>query len=157
MTRIDFYFNVVNKQLLLAKLVQGALGKRRHVTVLARDAGNATEISASLWQLQTESFIPNVLVNYEVAALNLMVPNIVAFTPVVIHWQENVLLQDDMLINLTEAEPTFFSRFTQLIELVGDDEQDKITARARYKFYRDRGYEIKHTNHAQTTHPAQTY
>lgn len=156
MTRIDFYFNVVDKPQLLATLVQAALVKRRNVTVLARDVGNATEISAGLWQQQAESFMPNVLVNHDVAALNTVGLDLVALTPVVIHWQENALLQDDMLINLTETEPTFFSRFTQLIELVGDDEQDKIAARARYKFYRDRGYEIRNTNHAQTTHPAQT-
>jgi DNA polymerase III subunit chi len=47
------------------------------------------------------------------------------------------------LINLTQKEPSFFSRFTQLIELVTNDEQDKVAARARFKFYRDRGYEIK--------------
>lgn len=146
MTRIDFYFNVTNKQLLLAGLVQDALSKRRHVTVLADGAGKAAEISAGLWQQSAESFMPNVLVNHDIAVL----------TPVVIHWQENALLQDDMLINLTQAEPIFFSRFTQLVELVSDDENDKVAARARYKFYRDRGYEIKNTNHAQTTNLAQT-
>jgi DNA polymerase-3 subunit chi len=140
MTRIDFYFNVANKQQLLAELVQGALSKRRHVTVLTNDVNNAAEISADLWQQQAGSFMPNVLVNHNLAAL----------TPVVIHWEENALLQDDMLINLTPTEPIFFSRFTHLVELVGDDEQDKVAARARYKFYRDRGYEIKNTNHAQT-------
>ena len=145
MTRIDFYFNVSNKQQLLAELVHGALNRRRHVTVLASDADKATEISASLWQQQAESFMPNVLANHDVAALN-----IVALTPVVIHWQENTLLQDDLLINLAQVEPSFFSRFTQLVELVSEDEQDKIAARSRYKFYRDRGYEIKNINHAQT-------
>jgi DNA polymerase-3 subunit chi len=146
MTRIDFYFNVANKQQLLTALVQGALSRRRHVTVLANNANNAAEVSADLWQQQAESFMPNALVNHDLAAQ----------TPVVIHWQENVLLQDDMLINLTHTEPVFFSRFTQLVELVGEDEQDKVAARARYKFYRDRGYEIKNTNHAQTTSFAQT-
>ena len=63
---------------------------------------------------------------------------------------ENSLLQDDMLINLTQAEPSFFSRFTHLVELVSADEQDKVAARKRYTFYRDRGYEIKSINHAQT-------
>ena len=140
MTRINFYFNVINKQQLLTALVQGALKKRRRVTVLVSDAGKATETSASLWQQQAESFMPNVLVNDIVAAQ----------TPIVIHWQENPLLQDDMLINLVQTAPIFFSRFTQLVELVGDDEKDKVAARARYKFYRDRGYEIKNINHAQT-------
>ena len=140
MTRINFYFNVINKQQLLTALVQGALKKRRRVTVLVSDSGKANETSASLWQQQAESFMPNVLVNDALAAQ----------TPIVIHWQENPLLQDDMLINLVQTAPIFFSRFTQLVELVGDDEKDKVAARARYKFYRDRGYEIKNINHAQT-------
>ncbi len=140
MTRIDFYFNVSNKPKLLAELVQGALIKRRLVTVFADDAEKASDISASLWQQPAPSFMPNVLVNDRLAGQ----------TSVLIHWQEEALLQDDMLINLTATEPNFFSRFTQLVELVSDDEQDKVAARARYKFYRDRGYEIKNINHAQT-------
>jgi DNA polymerase III subunit chi len=140
MTRIDFYFNVSNKSQLLAKLVQAALNKHRLVTVLADDAEKAHDISAGLWQHEAASFIPNVLVNDSVAMQ----------TPVVIHWQEEALLQDDMLINLTSAEPLFFSRFTHLVELVSEDEADKVAARVRYKFYRDRGYEIKNINHAQT-------
>ena len=139
MTRIDFYFNVSNKPKLLVELVQGALTKRRLVTIFADDAEKACEISASLWQQQPTSFIPNVLSSDELAAQ----------TPVLIHYKENALLQEDMLINLTETGPSFFSRFTQLVELVGEDEQDKVAARSRYKFYRDRGYEIKHINHAQ--------
>ncbi len=145
MTRIDFYFNVANKQQLLTELVQGALNKRRQVTVLANNAAAANEISAHLWQQQVESFMPNVLANHDAAA-----QNITALTPVVIHWQQNALLQDDMLINFAETGQSFFSRFTQLVELVGEDELDKVAARARYKFYRDRGYEVKNINHAQT-------
>jgi DNA polymerase-3 subunit chi len=30
-----------------------------------------------------------------------------------------------------------------LIEIVGADEADKVLARDRYKFYRDRGYELR--------------
>jgi DNA polymerase III subunit chi len=140
MTRIDFYFNVSNKSKLLAELVQSALNKRRLVTVFAEDAVKAGEISVSLWQHEATSFMPNVLVNDDLAAQ----------TPIVIHWQQEALLQDDMLINLTQAEPSFFSRFTNLVELVGDEEQDKMRARERYKFYRDRGYDIKNINYAQT-------
>lgn len=139
MTRIDFYFNVSNKPQLLAELVQGALHKRRQVTFTVDDEKIASEISANLWQHTTTSFIPNVLAHDALAAQ----------TPVLMHWQDNTLLQNDMLINLTQAEPSFFSRFTHLIELISDDEQEKVAGRARYKFYRDRGYEIKNINHAQ--------
>ena len=133
MTRIEFYFNVSNKSQTLADLVQAALIKRRQVTITTENEVMASEVSSDLWQNKQTSFLPNVLANHAVAVQ----------TPIVIHWQENALHQDELLINLTLNEPVFFSRFTQLIELVGDDEQDKQAARARYKFYRDRGYEIK--------------
>lgn len=139
MTRIDFYFNVADKSQTISDLVQSSLSKRRLVTILADDEGMAGKVSAGLWQNKPESFLPNVLVNHTLAKQ----------TPVIIHWQENALLQDDMLINLTLNTPGFFSRFTHLVELVGDEEHDKIAARQRYKFYRDRGYEIKTIDHAQ--------
>ncbi len=139
MTRIGFYFNVTNKPQLISDLVASALRKHRQVTVFEDNADKAIKLSEHLWQNKLESFLPNVLVGH-VLAEN---------TPVVVHWQENQLLQDDMLINLTSNEPIFFSRFTQLVELVSDDEQDKVLGRARYKFYRDRGYEIKNIDFAQ--------
>ena len=143
MTRIDFYFNVADKQQVIADLVQSALKKRRQVTIFAADEIAASKVSADLWQIKPEYFLPNVQSNHLHASK----------TPVVVGFQgddlTHDLMQDDTLINLTAHEPIFFSRFTQLVELVSDDEQDKMAARARFKFYRDRGYEIKSTNYAQ--------
>jgi DNA polymerase III subunit chi len=148
MTRIDFYFNVADKQQMLFDVVQTALAKRRQVMLLAVDENMANEVSMTLWQNKPESFLPNVKLNHLHASA----------TPVVIGLQGSDLksdavqfntVQDDMLINLTATEPSFFSRFTQLVELVGNDEQDKKAARARFKFYRDRGYEIKSVDYAQ--------
>ena len=138
MTRIDFYFNVANKQQLISDLVAAALAKHRQVTIFESDADKASKLSHDLWQHESESYLPNTLANHALASE----------TPVLVHWQENQLLQDDMLINLTAHEPVFFSRFTHLVELVGYDEQDKLLARARYKFYRDRGYDIKNKDFA---------
>jgi DNA polymerase-3 subunit chi len=56
------------------------------------------------------------------------------------------LLQDDVLINLQAQHPPFFSRFRHLIEIVSMDEADKVAARVRFKFYKDRGYAIKTTD-----------
>ncbi len=143
MTRIEFYFNVADKQQAIASLVQSALLKRRQVMLLAADEQMASDMSASLWQNKPESFLPNVQLDHLHAAA----------TPVVIGLQGsdliNNLMHDDMLINLTANEPSFFSRFTQLVELVGENAQDKLAARARFKFYRDRGYDIKSIDHAQ--------
>jgi DNA polymerase III subunit chi len=143
MTRIEFYFNVADKQQVISDLVQSALSKRRHVMVFAADEKMASDVSVSLWQNKADSFLPNVCTNSPHSRI----------TPVLIALQGDDVInnstQDDMLINLTENEPSFFSRFTQLVELVSDEEHDKMAARVRFKFYRDRGYEIKSTNYAQ--------
>ncbi len=145
MTRIDFYFNVKNKPQVVVNLVEAAVAKRRQVLVFAADEKMASEVSANLWQNKAESFLPNVQANHLYASV----------TPVVIGSQGSQFaldtIKDELLINLTSNQPTFFSRFTHLVELVGDDEQDKISARARFKFYRDRGYEIKSIDYAQVT------
>ena len=52
------------------------------------------------------------------------------------------VVHEDVLINLCEETPAFFSRFHRLIEIVTTDETDRKRARERFRFYRDRGYEI---------------
>jgi DNA polymerase-3 subunit chi len=49
-----------------------------------------------------------------------------------------------VMLNLHVDSPLSFSRFERLIELVGVGDDDRRFARSRYRFYRDRGYEIRH-------------
>lgn len=117
----------------MVDLVSAALNKHRQVTILEHDEDRASTISQALWHASSESFLPNMLATHTLAKQS----------PIVVNWHEIELIQDDMLINLTVKEPKFFSRFTQLVEIVSNEEQDKKLARERYKFYRERGYEIK--------------
>ncbi len=145
MTRIEFYSNVTNKPGLVASLVEKALLKRRQVTVLTEDMQSASHLSDCLWQQQGASFLPHVMAGHVHAAK----------TPVIIVCKSNAagqldnVTQDELLINLTATEPPFFSRFTHLVDMVGDDEPDRQSGRVRYKFYRDRGYEIQHIDCAK--------
>jgi DNA polymerase-3 subunit chi len=36
--------------------------------------------------------------------------------------------------------PPQFARFERLLEVVGNEEQELVAGRDRYRFYRDRGY-----------------
>ena len=143
MTRVDFYFNVSDKLQKTIELTHRAVNKQRRVMLYAVDEPQATTLSDKLWCDIPTSFIPHSLVsNGKVDA------SLLNFAPIVIatadaNGQALHLHEDDVLINLYSQHPIFFSRFRQLIELVGMDETDKIMARNRYKFYRDRGYEIK--------------
>jgi DNA polymerase-3 subunit chi len=53
------------------------------------------------------------------------------------------LLHDEVLLNLRPEWPPFFSRFQRLIEIVSLDERDRVDARERFRFYRERGSEIR--------------
>jgi DNA polymerase-3 subunit chi len=141
MTRVTFYSNVANKQLTLLNLMQEALQKRHSITVLSENEVAASEICSALWAADKRSFIPNVIASHQHAAE----------TPVVIDWRQKELSQDDILINLIQQQPIAFSRFRQLIEIVGNNEDDKVAARVRYQFYRDRGYVIKHIDELSAT------
>ncbi len=132
MTRVEFFFNVEDKFQKLAELSEKAIAKNVKLMVLAETDARATEIAQYLWRLP-QQFLPNHSANHPLAAE----------TPIVVDWQGEKLLHDEVLINLQHPQPLFFSRFRRLIEIVGSDEEDKTEARVRYKFYRDRGYEIK--------------
>ena len=139
MTRVIFYSNVADKHAALLLLVGKALAKKHLITLFAENEQAANGYSETLWGGARASFFPNMLASHSLAIE----------TPVVINWQDDQLCQDDILVNLTQRQLTVFSRFRRLVELVGTDEKDKVLARQRFKFYRDRGYEVQHFNEAQ--------
>ncbi len=132
MTRVEFFFNVEDKLQKLAELSEKAIAKNVKLLMFVQNNEAATEIQQYLWSLP-QQFLPNHLASNALASV----------TPIIIDWQGEQLLHDEVLINLQHPQPVFFSRFRRLIEIVGVDEADKVQARIRYKFYRDRGYEIK--------------
>ncbi len=142
MTSIDFHFNVADKPGLLSVLVQRALERRLQVVIKTSHEPAAQDVSRNLWQHTQTSFLPHALVGSS-SALDIK-------APVLIHWGENEMVYDEILINLAAQQPNGFSRFKRLVEVVGMDEQEKIAARQRYKFYRDRGYSINHFDQSQT-------
>ena len=48
-----------------------------------------------------------------------------------------------MLLNLGDEWPPFFASFERVLEIVATEEGDKERARARYAFYKKRGYDIQ--------------
>lgn len=133
MTRIEFFFNVEDKLKKLAELSEKAVAKGRRLVVFAPDQKAVQSIEHILWSHAPTSFLPHCNSKHDLAGE----------TPIILDWQAEALPHHDVLINLQKDYPPFFSRFTRLIEIVGQDEEDKAHARLRYKFYRDRGYEMR--------------
>ena len=138
MTRVEFFFNVADKLEKTAELCEKAVAKGRQLTIYSQDDVMSSQLQQLLWQQSASSFMPSSKSDDVMSQ----------FSPVVLDADGKNLTQDDILINLQINHPPFFSRFRYLVELVSADESDKAAARIRYKFYRDRGYEIKSSDMA---------
>jgi DNA polymerase-3 subunit chi len=132
MTRVDFYFNVQDKFRLAARLGSKAMEQSARLFVYTPDASATIQIETLFWTMGQTSFLPHCRSQHPLAHE----------TPIIVDHEAKVIPHDDVLLNLGESHPPFFSRFQRLIEVVGCDADDKASARVRYKFYRDRGYEI---------------
>lgn len=137
MTRVEFFTNVPNKHEKAISLCEKAFAKGRQLTILLENARDADALQKMLWQASSAAFLANARAEDASAAL----------APIVLGIDGTLLHQDDVLINLQTETPIIFSRFRYLAEIVGVDEEDKALARTRFKFYRDRGYQIKTTPH----------
>ena len=49
----------------------------------------------------------------------------------------------EVLLNLSADTPPFFERHERVLEIVAQDEEQVLAGRARFRYYRERGYEIR--------------
>ncbi len=136
MTQIDFYTHVDNKLQTACQLVAKAYERKLRVLVFTPDVTMSNKLDTMLWTTPAIGFLPHALAGMPIAAE----------TPIIIDHQADDLAHDQVLVNLRDEWPPFFSRFQRLIEIVSVDENDRLAARERYSFYRDRGYPIKSHN-----------
>jgi DNA polymerase-3 subunit chi len=140
MTQIDFYTHVQDKQLLACKLSAKALEQGLRVLVLTPDESVAASMDQMLWRIPATGFLPHCRARDPLADV----------TPLIVDCDPGELTHDQVLLNLGSERPVFFSRFQRLIEIVTTDEADRMAARERFRFYRDRGYEIRSHDMSQS-------
>ena len=127
MTHIEFIFNVVDKTELALGLTEQLIRRNRSTLIYFEDQKAIDHFSLSL--LKKELFMPHLI--EENAFLNKL-----SLT------QSKVDLMDDTIINFASKEIQGFSRYLKMYELVGHDDEDKNSARERYRFYKDCGYQV---------------
>ena len=133
MTQIDFYTHVEDKLRTACALSAKAFARGLKVTVFCADPGMAQRFDRMLWISPAIGFVPHCGPQDALAEV----------TPVIVDCDGEKFLHDDVLLNLRPEWPPFFSRFQRLIEIVSLDDGDRAQARSRFRFYRDRGYEIR--------------
>ena len=132
MTRIDFYHYAEDKLRYACRLAATVAERDNRLVVFAPDEGLLTSFDRLLWTYQSTRFVPHCRATDAIAAE----------TPVGLASGDESLPHHDVLLNLGTEWPPFFASFERLLEIVGNDEEDKAHARNRFVFYRKRGYEI---------------
>lgn len=135
MTEVWFYVTeepgARGRAKLLLRLLERAVQSKRQLYLHSADAAAAVRLDDWLWQ-EPASFLPHACAGQPEAARS----------PLILGHGPDPGEHHDMLINLDQSVPDFFSRFERVVELVAGDENDRATSRARWKFYRDRGYQV---------------
>ena len=134
MTQIFFYHNAAERIAAAAALIGKAYLQKKSLLVYAPDAEVAGLLDRHLWMHPPSAFVPHVRSDSPLAAE----------TPVLLADKLDALPQNERLFNLSAEIPPGFARFTSVIEVVGQHEAERLAARERVKFYKDRGYEIKY-------------
>lgn len=131
MTTIDFYTHVADRLAFAARLVAKAVAAHGSTRILTPDPATTDALDRLLWVAPATGFLPHCRIDSPVAGQ----------TPV---WIDHRLEHSGpaaVLVNLHAEPPPFFSRFERLAEIVGID--DAAAGRERYRFYRERGYELR--------------
>lgn len=134
MTKVSFYVlpETGQREQFACRLAEKAYKQGLAVHLQASDAANAALLDELLWTFRDGSFVPHALISAADES-----------TPVIIATNEAPLADSGLMINLSTDTNPHFSRFDRLAEIIDSASDSRDAGRARYKFYKDRGYELE--------------
>ena len=138
MTQIFFFHNATDRISATVALIVKTVAQKKRLLVYAPDAALAAALDRQLWTSPPTGFVPHVDVNSPLASE----------TPVLIAGAIESVSHDERLFNLSSEVPPGFARFTSLIEVVGQGEEDRANGRKRARFYKDRGYDVRYVDYS---------
>ena len=134
MTEILFYITAQagdgGQTALARRIAEKAWRQSRRIYVHCRDDAHAREVDAAFWARPATGFLPHDLA-----------PD--AASPVVVGSGDDPGDHHDVLINLAPQVPDFATRFQRVAEMITGDGPLREAGRARFRFYRDRGFQIQ--------------
>ena len=133
MTQIDFYIQAESRLHVACTLAAKALSRGVRMMILTADGEATEQVDRLLWTSPPIGFLPHCRAQHRLAAV----------TPIILDHVAEPVVHEHVLVNLRDEAPPHFSRFERLMEIVTREESDRERARARFRFYRERGYEIR--------------
>ena len=114
------------------RLARKASGQGHHVHIHTGSAELTRTLDQWLWTFEDTAFLPH---STDVRD---------ADAPVSLHESDSPDARCDVLINLAAEVPEFCGRFERVADVVGGDEAGREAGRARYRYFRERGYPLDH-------------
>ncbi len=140
MTRVDFYIlkeaDEKARPLFACKLADKVYHLGQRVFIHTASDAQSRMLDDLLWTFKQNSFLPHNL--YEAGQAD---P-----PPILVGHDSEPDQNTDVLINLAPDVPLFFSRFERVAEVIDGNDTRKTEGRERYRFYRERGYELQSHN-----------
>ena len=135
--RIDFYIltdDTADAQgLFTCRLLEKAYQQGHRIFVYCNNETEAGGLDDLLWTFKPDSFIP-----HHIQGEGPEPP-----PPIQIGFGTEPRGFSDILLNLADNIPTFYTRFQRVIEIVAADEPAKIRGREHFRSYRKAGTEPK--------------
>ena len=140
MTKVDFYTGSPDKLRTACQLSHKAMQNGMRTVISTPDAAATDALDKLLWHYPATAFLPHCRSDAEEAGQ----------MPVVLNRGGDKFPHHELLISLHNECVPYFSRFERVIEIIGNDAEDSRLGRERFKFYRDRGYELRHIDLSKT-------
>lgn len=157
MTRVDFYVLESGTRETLfqfvCRLTEKAWRKGNRIFMHCHDDQTAAKLDDLLWTYRDISFLPHSLASHNEETPIVIgvatgppdaLPQAHGISPEALPETGSAQPKAyDLLINLADSVPEFFSRFERVIETTGIDDQHRQLARERYRYYQQRGYALE--------------
>ena len=139
MTQIFFYHGASDKIAAAGALIAGAYAKGKKLLVYAPEEQIADLVDRHLWTASQLSFVPHCRDDSPLAEE----------TPIIITRQLAQPSQLERLMNLGQDIPPGFDRFDNVVEVVGQSDDDRTAARQRVGHYKANGHEVRYFDLSQ--------
>ncbi|HYQ73400.1 MAG TPA: DNA polymerase III subunit chi [Gammaproteobacteria bacterium] len=142
MTQVDFYLLNDSQPAALpmftCRLTEKAYRQGHQVYIQTASDRQLRQLDDLLWTFRDGSFLPHRIHTHGA--------DIAGEQPILLGHAVEPEGPGDVLLNLAEEVPVFFSRFSRVAELVGGEDGQIAAARDRYRYYKDRGYTLNTHN-----------
>ena len=140
LTRIDFYYDVKDILLFASRIArklhyEKVISVKHPLVIRCKNQSHCEEVGYSIHNSSKKDFLPFAEFSDESADLFPIILSTVSEIPL---WTDDIIV----LLNLDTKIETTFSSYFRVIEIVDQTELNRQKGRERYKYYKERGYEI---------------